>query len=320
MIKIYELSTSGELQIVDDTKEGLTTSLADERTNWIRAIEINSAEVNSIRDSLALSDEVMDALLEHEGQAGVVTYDDVLLMSLPVLLSKEERTVALRVACTPTTLITAEPYDLSAVDRVASERFGAVQSSVTLTGLLAEILEAVVSDINEAAYLTLRRKVDRIDDIIHGDVFGVAADELLDVRRKVEKLSMLWEEQRYGLKELLRRHAYMPPSKNVLYLLRDLVADADRGLGQIARLSKILSELRQHQVQCLHESSSRRLNILTILSAIFLPATLISGIFGMNFVHIPGTQWLHGFDLVIAFMVVLALGQLLYFYLRGWFK
>ena len=81
-----------------------------------------------------------------------------------------------------------------------------------------------------------------------------------------------------------------------------------------------LRDLRQHQQQFLQESTNRRLNMLAILSSIYMPATLIAGIYGMNFDHIPITTLSHGYFVVMGFMAIVVLGHFWYFYRRGWFK
>ena len=43
------------------------------------------------------------------------------------------------------------------------------------------------------------------------------------------------------------------------------------------------------------EQTNRNLQILAIVTTIFLPATLVTGIFGMNVMGLPFTQNLHGF-------------------------
>jgi zinc transporter len=42
--------------------------------------------------------------------------------------------------------------------------------------------------------------------------------------------------------------------------------------------------------------------VLAILSAIFLPITFITGLFGMNVAGLPGTQDGHAFAIVVAIM------------------
>lgn len=62
-----------------------------------------------------------------------------------------------------------------------------------------------------------------------------------------------------------------------------------------------------------------RLRMLTLLSAIFLPLTLISGIYGMNFTDLPGMGIPTGYLLVIGFILATVFGMGLYLKRNGWF-
>lgn len=59
----------------------------------------------------------------------------------------------------------------------------------------------------------------------------------------------------------------------------------------------------------------RRLGVLT--TTLFAP-TLISGIYGMNFVHMPELEWTFGYPLALIMMVFAALITLLFFRRQGW--
>jgi magnesium transporter len=51
---------------------------------------------------------------------------------------------------------------------------------------------------------------------------------------------------------------------------------------------------------------------------IFLPPTLIAGIFGMNFHYMPELSWRYGYPISLALMLASAVGPYLYFKRRGW--
>jgi len=53
-------------------------------------------------------------------------------------------------------------------------------------------------------------------------------------------------------------------------------------------------------------------------AVVFLPPTLIAGIFGMNFRYFPELNFRHGFVVSIALMLASAVGPYLYFKKRGW--
>lgn len=69
---------------------------------------------------------------------------------------------------------------------------------------------------------------------------------------------------------------------------------------------------------------SNRLNVvmkqLTIIATIFMPITFVTGVFGQNFGHSPQVEHDTGlnFWIVLAFILLVSLGQILYFRRRGW--
>jgi magnesium transporter len=58
--------------------------------------------------------------------------------------------------------------------------------------------------------------------------------------------------------------------------------------------------------------------VLTVISGILLPLTVITGIYGMNFEHMPELRWPRGYFYVLAGMAGLAGGLLLAFRRLGW--
>lgn len=62
-------------------------------------------------------------------------------------------------------------------------------------------------------------------------------------------------------------------------------------------------------------ATSRTLSVVAVL---FLPATLIASIFGMNFSWMPGLSLSWGFPAAVVLMLVTALGSWAYFKWRGW--
>jgi magnesium transporter len=105
--------------------------------------------------------------------------------------------------------------------------------------------------------------------------------------------------------------------------------ELDVYFGDIAdgfsRAWDILEDYRE-VIEGLSETSdsvtSYRINdvmrVLTLISVIMLPLTLISGIYGMNLEWLPAADTFYGFFIIIGVMVVIAGGMLLYFRKRGY--
>ena len=69
----------------------------------------------------------------------------------------------------------------------------------------------------------------------------------------------------------------------------------------------------------LSQRSNEIMQFLTIIASIFIPLTFIAGIYGMNFKHMPELESDYGYPIVMAIMVTLAVGLILYFRKKKWF-
>ena len=62
------------------------------------------------------------------------------------------------------------------------------------------------------------------------------------------------------------------------------------------------------------------MKILTIVSSVLILPTLIAGIFGMNFIHIPGGDNTYGFYWCVGIMIIMIIIPLMLFWHKGWLK
>ncbi len=66
------------------------------------------------------------------------------------------------------------------------------------------------------------------------------------------------------------------------------------------------------------EKTNRVVTKLTVISAIFLPLTLIAGIYGMNFKYMPELDNPISYPLTLLIMILIAVTELIYFKRRKW--
>ena len=87
-------------------------------------------------------------------------------------------------------------------------------------------------------------------------------------------------------------------------------------------------ELLRHQCDAITDtyaaSVGNRMNqimkTLTIISSIFAPLTFIAGVYGMNFENMPELHWGYGYFTALAIMGLVAIGQTVLLWKRGWFQ
>lgn len=92
-----------------------------------------------------------------------------------------------------------------------------------------------------------------------------------------------------------------------LHLLESLDASRDMVAGMLDLYLSIQSNRLNVQMR-----------VLTIISIIFMPLTLIAGIYGMNFDYMPELHWRWGYFAVLAVMGLIGVGIALSFSRRRW--
>jgi magnesium transporter len=88
----------------------------------------------------------------------------------------------------------------------------------------------------------------------------------------------------------------------------------------VEQLRGRLEELQRQHLMDRQIMTERRVRVLTILSAVFLPLTFVAGIYGMNFANMPELDEGYAYFLVLAGMGALAIGMVSFFFWKGWFR
>lgn len=107
-------------------------------------------------------------------------------------------------------------------------------------------------------------------------------------------------------------------SAQTLPYLRDLYDHSVHFTESLEAIRDMLSGLMDIYMTSLSQRVNLEVRALTVVAMLFMPATLIAGIFGMNFVEIPLLKDPNGFWWAISMMGFIALGMLLVFWRRQW--
>jgi Mg2+ and Co2+ transporter CorA len=143
---------------------------------------------------------------------------------------------------------------------------------------------------------------------------------LLEARIELRRLQNLCEEQRDAVQEL--RDEYLDTvgetKASDAYLIRvaDVIEHIERVLRHAGRLEKSIESAVQLHFSATAHRTNQIMRILTVITAVFAPLTLVAGLWGMNFERIPGAEHPHGFMLMVASMVVLTLMLLILLWAR----
>ncbi len=91
---------------------------------------------------------------------------------------------------------------------------------------------------------------------------------------------------------------------------------------RIADLTETYRDMLNGLIELYHSELSLRMNnvmqVLTVITTIFVPLTFIAGIYGMNFDNIPELHWRNGYFYLWGMMLAIAVALLFYFRRKKW--
>ena len=63
---------------------------------------------------------------------------------------------------------------------------------------------------------------------------------------------------------------------------------------------------------------NQQMRVLTVITIMFMPLTVLTGIYGMNFDNMPELHWHYGYYAVLGLMATIIIGLLIFFFRRKW--
>ena len=173
------------------------------------------------------------------------------------------------------------------------------------------------------------RKIGNKLDVLEDEIFeGHASHEIVrdisNVKQEIINFRKVIRPQRPVLRDLERvKERYLSPEMDLEIYFDDIVDAHERIWDMLENYKEVAEALEQTNESVIAHRFNDILRILTVLSIIFLPATLIASVWGMN-VGLPGggdpASSSHTvFWIILAVMVLGILGMISFFRRRGWF-
>lgn len=161
-------------------------------------------------------------------------------------------------------------------------------------------------------------KLDAMEaDILNGEADDDSLKELSDIRSAIRDLRIhyaqlldlsqeLEENENEFFRENNERYFHLVCQR--VQTLYDMTSSLSDYTAQIRDLNQAQTDVKQN----------RTMTILTVITSIFMPLTLITGWYGMNFVYMPELKSPIAYPIVFAVCVAIVIACLLFFRHKKW--
>ncbi|SDV50957.1 CorA family divalent cation transporter [Chitinasiproducens palmae] len=167
----------------------------------------------------------------------------------------------------------------------------------SLIGALNEGFAERVNDLGE--------QLDDIEEAVLDGHHNELRSALGALRRSLVELKRYVDPERTALAQLIGKRLDWAEPRSSEALVQAVQALNGIG-GALEALYERAKLMQEEMASLLAENINRKLLVLSIMSALLLPATLVTGVFGMNVAGLPGLHNQHSFWIVTGMMVVLA--------------
>lgn len=244
-------------------------------------------------------------------------YSQVTLHALNLLVPKEEfRTIEIDIVISKTYIVTYHRYAVASIEQTLEDLKMGRLISVGPDELLYHVVDHLIDK-----YVTpIESKQDLISALEEEALFHPGADlleRIVLVRDEIIELGMAMAPQQSILTQLGGGVCrYIRP------FIRPYFRDAESRLRNLIDEQNSYKEMLANSLELYRSAMSSRTNdtmkVLTAMSALFLPLTFLTGLFGMN-VNLPLAHQNHAFIAIIVLCAATFVGMLAYFKSKSWF-
>jgi magnesium transporter len=219
----------------------------------------------------------------------------------------------------PNFLVTIHDGEFPALETVAT-RWNSVASTkreqpkgLLLYAILDGIVDGYFPVVDE-----LGERMEQLETLIFEISEAETRQQVFQLRRELLGLRRIVSAERDVVNQLLRHDLPMFSHEVSLYLT-DVYDHLLRSYDWLDSYRDQLATLLDLQNAAAAIRLNQIMKTLTASSIILMSATLVAGIYGMNFEHMPELDWLLGYPFALALMLILCLALYVQFRKRDWF-
>ena len=298
---------------------------------WVDLEEPTDEEERLVERCIRMDVPTEDEMAEIEPSSRLYERNGALYMTVSVLYGVQEghpRTAPISFVLTGNRLVTvryATPKPLRSFSDHARRDPELVRDAPTalvrmldaIIDRLADELENVSADIEQISGHIFHKEMDER---------RIPAARLTALLTRIGRTQTLLTKTRYSAVSMLRMLSFLSGLPRVH---EESGAELRHHIGSLTTDTTALSEHASYLTDNLQFLLDASLGLISIeqnaamklfswAAIIFLPPTLIAGVFGMNFHYMPELNWHYGYPASLVLMSISAVGPYLYFKKRGW--
>ena len=316
-VEAYLLDKKGKA--LELSYEEIDSANRTDKILWVHFDYSSPEAIHWITNKSNIDSIAIDALLTEETRPRTTILDDSLLIALRGVNlnpnSKPEDMVSIRLFISPNLIISTRKRNLLSIGELQEslkKGIGPKSSSeflIDLTYRITSRMEDIIGQIEDRADFLEENIIDSSDVKFRNEILSIRRESIIlrrylfpqkEAMNKIyhDKITWINEYERLELRETndqLMRH----------------IEELDTIRDKVALIQEELSNMLSDQM-------NKKMYVLSIISAIFLPLTFLTGLLGINIGGIPGAQSDNAFLIFSLMLVAIVSIQYIIFKKKNW--
>jgi len=278
----------------------------DQGILWVHLDRSGQDSAQWLRDESGVDPIIVDALLADDIRPRVLRQGDDLLVNLRGVNlnpgAEPEDMVGIRMWLSPTRIITSRHRRLATVKDIR-DALAAGRGPRNTGDFLASMADGLIERMG-AVVTELDDQVDDLEEKMLTEQSANLRANLSDIRKTAITLRRYLAPQREAMSRLLAERTSWLGEREVMRL-REVADRLTRHVEDLDAARERAVVTQEELNTRLNERTNKTLYVLTVVSAVLLPPTLLSGLMGINVGGMPGVESSYGFLIVVLISVVL---------------
>jgi zinc transporter len=286
---------------------------------WVHFDYSSEVAQDWIRNKSGIDSLAIEALLTEETRPRTTILGDSLLIALRGVNlnpnSKPEDMVSIRLFMSPDLIISTKRRNLLSVEEIKdslSKGIGVKSSSEFLIQLTARVIsrmEGVIDEIEDRTDYLEENLIESVDTKFRLEILAVRRETIILKRYlspQKEALSKLYNEKITWIDEYQRIE------------LRETNDQLMRHIEELDTIRDKVILIQEELANRLSDQMNQKMYILSIISAVFLPLSFLTGLLGINIGGIPGAQNDNAFYIFTTILILIVTAQFMIFKKKKW--
>lgn len=293
------------------------------KTLWVNVSGLNNTEIlKELGEMFDLHPLLLEDILNTDQRPKMDDFGDSVALTLRMLYHHQDTK---EIEDEQITLILGEGFILSFQEMVG-DVFDSVRERLRNSGGRirksgSDYLAYALTDVIVDQYFVMIEDLGEKVEVLEDEVFDNPSHEHYNRIHSLKREMIIFRKNIFPLREAISQ--IQKTSKPFVHIetqrfFSDVYDHVIHVLDLVESYRELNSGLKDIYFSSLSIQMNKVIQLLTIISTIFIPLTFIAGVYGMNFENMPELSWKNGYYFVLGFMLLVVVFMLLFFRRRKW--